>query len=204
MLRGSTCHIGALSIGVQERLVIAVGRGVPAADLLLARISQRRNSCASSCSGREVEDRVAHGVQHVEAVPFGPFGFCAWSVTLAMSGKSRLANHRMLSALLVQEICSAIHALLLLTIGPAEHVLEHASWKNLRAKSTARAVSAGIDDHGLAVGLDLVPAIGPQQRIEPAVVVAEAVAELEAERVSLGLQLLAGLVEARPRCRGIS
>ena len=47
--------------------------------------------------------------------PFGPFGFSDWSITLAMSGKSLLAAHRIDLALLVQEICSDRNALLLLT-----------------------------------------------------------------------------------------
>src|SRR5262245_52321165 len=47
--------------------------------------------------------------------PFGPLGFSDWSITLAMSGKSFLAAHRIDSALLVHEICSDRNALLLLT-----------------------------------------------------------------------------------------
>src|SRR5262252_5931910 len=74
--------------------------------------------------------------------PLGPAGFMAWSVTLPISGNSRLANHKMLSALLVQEICSAIHALLLLTSVQPSTSASIVSLKNLRAKSTARAVSS--------------------------------------------------------------
>src|SRR5205085_7402267 len=74
--------------------------------------------------------------------PFGPAGFIDWSVTLAISGKSRLASQRMLSALLVQEICSAYHALLLLTSVQPRTSSIIVSLKNLRAKSTARAVSS--------------------------------------------------------------
>src|SRR5258708_38230316 len=74
--------------------------------------------------------------------PFGPVGFCAWSVTLAISGKSRLASQRMLWALLVHEICSAYHALLLLTSVQPRTSSSIVSLKNLRAKSTARAVSS--------------------------------------------------------------
>jgi len=65
--------------------------------------------------------------------PFGPAGFIAWSVTLPISGNSRLANHRMLSALLVQEICSAIHALLLLGSVQPRQYSSTQSLKNLRA-----------------------------------------------------------------------
>jgi hypothetical protein len=48
----------------------------------------------------------------------------------------------MLSALLVQEICSAIHALLLLTSVQPRASSSIVSLKNLRQKSTARAVSS--------------------------------------------------------------
>src|SRR5216684_4312188 len=94
--------------------------------------------------------------------PLGPVGFIAWSVTLPRSGKSRFATHRMLSALLVHEICSAIHALLLLGSVQPSTSSSIVSRKNLRAKSTARAVSSESID-GLAVGLNLGPAIGPQE-----------------------------------------
>src|SRR2546428_7192442 len=45
--------------------------------------------------------------------PFGPCGLRPWSVTLAISGESRLATTRIDEALLVQEICSPRNALLL-------------------------------------------------------------------------------------------
>ena len=41
-------------IAVQQRLVIAVGRGVPAAELLLS-ISQRKNARASSFAGEKLK-----------------------------------------------------------------------------------------------------------------------------------------------------
>src|SRR5215467_15897781 len=74
--------------------------------------------------------------------PFGPAGFCAWSVTFAISGKFLFANQRILSALLVQEICSAIQALLLLTSVQPRTSSNIVSLKNFRQKSTACAVSA--------------------------------------------------------------
>src|SRR5262245_44256197 len=67
--------------------------------------------------------------------PFGPEGFMLWAVALPISGNSRLANQRMLSALLVQEICSAIQALLLLTSVQPSTSASIVSLKNLRAKS---------------------------------------------------------------------
>src|ERR1041384_2587910 len=74
--------------------------------------------------------------------PFGPAGFLPWAVTLPISGNSRLANHRMLSALLVQEIWSAIQALLLLTSVQPRQSSSIVSLKKARQKSTARAVSS--------------------------------------------------------------
>src|SRR5439155_15459829 len=49
----------------------------------------------------------------------------------------------------------------------------------------------GVDEDGLAILVDLAAAVGPEQRVEPAVVVAEAVTQLEAEG-------MAGLLEQAP------
>src|SRR6188768_817124 len=76
-------------------------------------ISQRRKSLAALGSG--VWAKIAwHSGFSMAKLPLGPFGFGDWSITLAISGKSFLANHRIDSALLVQEICSDRNALLLL------------------------------------------------------------------------------------------
>ena len=126
--------------------------------------------------------------------PFGPCGFSDWSVTLAMSGKSRLANHRMLSALLVQEICSRHPGLVVADVGPAEAVLEHRLLEELAAEVDRARGLVGIDRRwSCRPGSTSCAAVRPQQRIEPAVVVAEAMAELEAERMVLLLELDAGL-----------
>src|SRR6516165_7530821 len=77
-------------------------------------ISQRMNATASSLTGEKLKIEWLIESSRWNR-PFGPAGFCAWPVTLAMSGKFFFANQRMLSALLVQDICSDIHALLLLT-----------------------------------------------------------------------------------------
>src|SRR3954454_14028516 len=80
----------------------------------LGAISQRRKSLAACLSGVWEKIAWACGLS-IWKRPFGPFGFSDWSITLAMSGKSFLAAHRIDSALLVQEICSDKNALLLLT-----------------------------------------------------------------------------------------
>ena len=105
----------------------------------------------------------------------------------------------MLSALLVQEICSAFQALLLLTSVQPKHVVEHGVLEEFAGEIDGARGLVRVDRDGLAVGRDLGAAIGPQQRVEPAVVVAKAMAELEAERMILGLQLLADFVAALPR-----
>ena len=86
-------------------------------------------------------------------------------------------------------------------VGPAEDVVEHRVLEELAAEIDCARGLVRIDDHGLAVGCHLGAAIGPQQRVEPAVVVAEAVAEFEAEGMILGFQLLADLVELVPGLR---
>src|SRR5258706_15831094 len=77
-------------------------------------ISQLRKSLAACLSGVWLKIACACGLSMWKR-PFGPLGFSDWSITLAISGKSFLAAHRIDSALLVQEICSDRNALLLLT-----------------------------------------------------------------------------------------
>src|SRR5207248_1919377 len=83
-------------------------------------------------------------------------------------------------------------------IGPAEDVVEHAVLEEFAGEIDRLRGLVGVDHDGLAVGLDLAPAVRPQQRVDPSVIVAETVAELEPERVVLRLQLLADLVEFLP------
>src|ERR1700730_1347859 len=104
-------------------------------------ISQRRKSLAAFGSGVCVKIEWHSGFSMWKR-PFGPLGFSDWSVTLAISGKSFLADHRIDSALLVQEICSDRNALLLLTSVHPRQSSNMVSLKNLRQKSTARAVSS--------------------------------------------------------------
>src|SRR5216683_1305260 len=107
----------------------------------LGAISQRRKSLAACLSWVCAKIEWQSGFSMWKR-PFGPFGFSDWSITLAMSGKSRLADHRIDSALLVQEICSDRKALLLLTSVQPSTSSNMVSLKNLRQKSTARAVSS--------------------------------------------------------------
>src|SRR3981081_1818557 len=104
-------------------------------------ISQRRKSLADFGSGGGATIDWDRGVG-MWTRPFGPFGFSDCSVTLAISGKSFLADHRIDSALLVQEICSDRNALLLLTSVQPRQSSNMVSLKNLRQKSIARAVSS--------------------------------------------------------------
>src|SRR5260370_37975588 len=107
----------------------------------LGAISQRRKSLAACLSGVWANTEWQSGFSMWKR-PFGPFGFSDWSITLAMSGKSFLAAHRIDSALLVQEICSDRNALLLLTSVQPRQSSNMVCWKNLGQKSTARAVSS--------------------------------------------------------------
>src|SRR5260370_40224208 len=107
----------------------------------LGAISQRRKSLAACLSGVWANTEWQSGFSMWKR-PFGPFGFSDWSITLAMSGKSFLAAHRIDSALLVQEICSDRNALLWLRSArptPARHLV---SLMNLRRKTTAPGVSS--------------------------------------------------------------
>ena len=103
--------------------------------------SHRRKSCASFSCGEKLKIEWLIAPRKWKR-PFGPAGFSDCWVTLPISGKFSFANQRMLSALLVHEICSAIHALLLLGSVQPSTSSNIVSWKNFRAKSTARAVSS--------------------------------------------------------------
>src|SRR3984885_4875584 len=104
-------------------------------------ISQGRKSLAALGSGVCAKTEWQSGFSMWKR-PLGPLGFSDWSVTLAISGKSFLADHRIDSALLVQEICSDRNALLLLTSVQPRQSSNMVSLKNLRQKSIARAVSS--------------------------------------------------------------
>ena len=88
--------------------------------------------------------------------------------------------------------------LVIADIGPAETILEHAILEEFTGEIDRLGGLVGIDGDGFPVRLHLGPTVGPQQRINPAVVVAEAVSELEAEGMVLRFQFLADLVELFP------
>src|ERR1700712_434616 len=66
-------------------------------------------------------------------------------------------------------------------VGPAEDVLEHRLLIELAAEVDRASGFGGIDGDRLAVGIDLAGAVGPQQWIQPAMVVAEAMSKFKAE-----------------------
>src|SRR5262249_52530892 len=84
-------------------------------------------------------------------------------------------------------------------VRPAEHVFEHRLLVELAAEVDGLGRLAGVDEDRLAVAVHLAASVRPEQRIEPAVVVTEAVAELEAERMSLLLEQAAGGQQVFPR-----
>src|SRR2546429_9372788 len=84
--------------------------------------------------------------------------------------------------LLAEERLVVVH------VRPAEHVLEHRLLIKLPAEVDGLRRLGRVDDHGLAVAVDFSASVRPEQRIEPAVVVAEAVTQLEAERMALFLE----------------
>ena len=73
-------------------------------------------------------------------------------------------------------------------VRPPEDVLQHRLLVELAAEVDGLGRLAGVDEDGLAVLVHLAAAVRPQQRVQPAVVVAEAVAELEAEGMPLLLE----------------
>src|SRR6185312_17509706 len=81
---------------------------------------------------------------------------------------------------------------------PAEAVLERRLLEEGAGEIDGARHLVAVDDDGLAVGLDLMRAEGPHQRINPAMIVAETMAELEAEGMSIGLELGAGLEQLLP------
>src|SRR5204862_3855633 len=82
-------------------------------DICLSSYSQRRNALAAAWSGAWVSTAWDTELMRWNR-PFGPAGLRPWSVTFAISGKSRLPTTRIDEALFVQEICSPKNALLLL------------------------------------------------------------------------------------------
>src|SRR5262249_50689110 len=97
---------------------------------------------------------------------------------------------------LLTEVC-----LVVARIGPAHDVLEHGLLKEGAGKIQGTGGLITVDDNRLAIRLHLVGPIGPKQRIDPAVVVAKAVAQLETKGMALGLELDASLEQLRPGFR---
>src|SRR5215510_3115275 len=78
----------------------------------LGSMIQRKKSLAACGSGPYAKTPCVTGTSAWKR-PAGPLGFSPWSITLPMSGRSRLADTMMLYALLVHEIWLVRKALLL-------------------------------------------------------------------------------------------
>src|SRR5438552_5075492 len=123
--RGSLSHSASLSYAWRNGAWYICAERYHAATCFGA-ISQRRKCFAASGSGvcLKIECVVATRLWNR---PFPPFGFSAWSITLPISGRSRLAEIRMLIALLVQEIWLVRNALLLAGSSQPKQSSMHAS-----------------------------------------------------------------------------
>src|SRR5262249_30901993 len=95
----------------------------------------------------------------------------------------------------------SIPGLVVADIGPTEHIVKHRVTEESAGKIDRACSLVRINHHGLPIGFDLMPAIGPQEGVEPAVIVTKAMAKLEAERMALRLQLLADLIQFFPSFR---
>src|SRR5690349_19197316 len=109
--RGSLSHSASLSYACRKGAWYIWADRYQSATCL-GSISQRRKCLAASGSGVCLKMPCVTGTRLWKR-PLGPLGFSAWSVTLPMSGRSRLAEMRMLIALLVHEIWLVRNALLL-------------------------------------------------------------------------------------------
>ena len=183
-------------VAVQQRLIIAVGRGVPGAELLLVHQPAQEGARLVLCRG-EIEDRMADRVHQMEP-SLRSRRVLRLVGDLGDVGEIALGEPQDALGIVGARDLLGVPRLVVADIGPAEDVVEHRVLEEFAGEIDGAGGLVGVDDDGLAVGLDLVAAIRPQQRIEPAVVVAKTVAELEAERVVLRFQLLADLVELVP------
>src|SRR5919198_6683190 len=109
--RGSLFHSSSLSYACRNGAWYICADRYHAATCF-GSMSQRRKCLAASGSGVCLKIPWVTGTRLWKR-PFGPLGFSAWSITLPMSGRSRLAEIRMLIALLVHEIWLVRNALLL-------------------------------------------------------------------------------------------
>src|SRR5262249_16911230 len=144
-------------VSVQQRLIVTLGYGVPTAQLFRLHQPAHEGACLLP-HGREAENRMADRVKQMEATlrsrrvhglvgdfaDFGKFALGKPQDALGFVCAINLFFHPrlMLTALLSDESCPAIHALFLLTSVQPSTSASIVSLKNLRAKSTARAVSA--------------------------------------------------------------
>src|SRR5262249_5755580 len=109
--RGSLSHSASLSYACRNGAWYICADRYHAATCF-GSMSQRRKCFAASGSGVCLKTACVTGTRLWKR-PFGPLGLSPWSMTLPMSGRSRLAEMRMLIALLVHEIWLVRNALLL-------------------------------------------------------------------------------------------
>src|SRR5579872_2500545 len=88
--------------------------------------------------------------------------------------------------------------LVIVDVGPAKAVLKHRLLVELACEIHCACSLIGVEHNRFAVGLDFMSSKGPQQWVNPAVIIAEAMTQLEAERVTLGLELDACLEQFVP------
>lgn len=85
------------------------------ADLIEAKLTE-----ALKPSRLAIEDQSSHHIGHAGHNPDGESHFRVEIVSPAFAGKSRVERHRMVNALLAEELAGRIHALALSTLAPGE------------------------------------------------------------------------------------
>ena len=168
-----------------ERRIVRVARREPAGHLLVVVEPAQERLAGRHVS--MVHDGVGHRVDDVVAA-LRALGIHAVVGHLGDFGEIPLGHDQDRRGVVGAGDLLAEIRLVVVDVGPAEHVLQHRLLVELTAEVDGLRGLGGIDEHGLAVLVDLAAAIRPQQRVEPAVVVAEAVAQLEAERMPLLLE----------------
>ena len=191
-------HRGSVVL-VQERLIVRVGGRVPCPELrLIAQPTQEGLGCL--VVRRMGKDGMAPAVEQMEAA-FRALRVHRLAGDFGNLRKIALGDPQDALCVVGAGDLLAQPGLVIVDVGPTERILEHGLLEEFAREVDGPGRLVGIEHHRLAVGLDLVAAERPQQRIKPAVVIAKTVAELESERVPLGLQLGAGFEQAIPGVR---
>ncbi len=176
-------------VAVEERRVVGVAGREPARQLLIV-VEPAQEGLGRRLVRRVGQEGVRDRIQKVEPA-LGPLRIHRVVGDLGDLGEIALADHQDRRRVVGAGDLLAEERLVVAHVGPAEHVLEHRLLVEAAAEIDGLGRLVGVDEHGLAVLVDLATAVRPQKRVEPAVVVAEAVTELEAEG-------MAGLLEQAP------